>query len=100
MNAICASKQDVPAGLRRDFFASLTADIPKPFLKTRPAAQVGRRSATAFAELGCVAHRPRRWRAGRQKRRRLTDWPSTMSRAIHAAIYQASRQCARSVHPW
>jgi len=36
-----------------------------------------------------MAHRPRRWRSGRHERRRLTDKPSTMPRAIHAAIHQA-----------
>jgi len=36
-----------------------------------------------------MTHRPRRWRAGRQKRRRLTDKPSTMPRTIHTTIDQA-----------
>ena len=39
-----------------------------------------------------MAHRPRRWRAGRQKRRRLTDRPSTMPRSIHTAIDQTRAQ--------
>ena len=69
----------------------LAADNPNQFPKTRPAAQAGRRSATGFAARACaIKHRPRRWRAGRQQRRRLTDRPSTMpSRTIHTAIDQA-----------
>jgi len=36
-----------------------------------------------------MTHRPRPWRSGRQKRRRLTDKPSTRPRTIHTAIDQA-----------
>ena len=61
----------VSAGI---FLRVLTADIPNPFLKTRPGAEAGRRSATDFAAPGCaMAHRPRCWRVGRQKRRRPTE---------------------------
>lgn len=69
----------------------LTADSPHPFLKTRPAAQAGRRSATDFAAPGCaMAHLPD---AGGQVARNdggSSDRPSTMPRAVHAAIHQAS----------
>ena len=61
-----------------------------PILKNAPRRLGGALRTTGVTAPGSAITRlTRRWRADCHKRRRLTDRPSTMPRAIHAAIHQA-----------